>query len=139
MATNQPTVETTTKDAWALGFAVFAGVMMMTVGTFQVIQGLVAILDNEFFVITERYAFEFDVTVWGWVHLVMGAVVGIAGYAVFAGLTWARVVGITVATLSAIANFLYLPHYPIWSLLIIALNVTVIWALAVYMRPYQDA
>ncbi|HEY7485754.1 MAG TPA: hypothetical protein VH912_14915 [Streptosporangiaceae bacterium] len=130
--------ETTTRDSWALGFAVFAGIAMATIGIFQVIQGLVAIITNEFFVLTPKYAFRFDVTAWGWIHLVMGIVVGLAGWAIFAGLTWARVVGIVVVALNAVANFLYIPHYPFWSLLIIALDVVVIWALAVYMRPYQS-
>ncbi|MDN5852876.1 MAG: hypothetical protein L0K86_08530 [Actinomycetia bacterium] len=119
---------------WAGGLAMFAGALMMTLGVFQVIQGLVALLDDTFYVVTANYTFEFDVTAWGWIHLVFGTMLLIAGYAVIGGKLWARVIGIVLASLSAIANFLWIPYYPLWSLLIIALDVAVIWALCVY-RP----
>jgi len=102
------------------------------IGIFQAIAGFAAILENDFYVVGRNYAFEIDVTAWGWIHLVLGIVVFIAGWGVLVGRTWARVVGITLAVLCAIANFLFIPYYPVWSLLIIALSVFVIYALAVY-------
>jgi hypothetical protein len=117
---------------WAAGFIVFAAVMMIMTGVFQALEGLIAIFQNEFYVQTRDYLFKFDVTAWGWIHLILGIIVALAGWGLLSGRTWARVVGITLAVLSAIANFLWLPYYPFWSLLIIALNVFVIWALAVY-------
>jgi hypothetical protein len=139
MATNRSTApQTTSKDAWALGIAVFAGIMMVTIGIFQVIAGFAAILNDQFYRVTPHYVFKFDATTWGWIHLLLGLVVGVAGYAIFAGLTWARDVGIAAAGLSAIANFLTIPEYPFWSLMIISLDISVIWALTVYMRPYRD-
>ena len=117
---------------WALGFIVFAAVMMMMAGAFQALAGLIAIFENEFYVATRNYLFQFDATSWGWIHLILGVIVALAGFGLLSGATWARVVGITLAVLSAIANFLFIPYYPFWSLLIIALNVFVIWALAVY-------
>ena len=108
---------------------VFAGVMLIVIGSFQAIAGLAAIIDDEFFVTTPNYAFEVDVTAWGWIHLLLGLLVAFAGYALFAAKTWARVTGVTLATLSAIANFFYIPVYPFWAILIIALDVWVIWAL----------
>jgi hypothetical protein len=117
---------------WAVGFIVFAAVMMMMTGVFQALAGLVAIFENEFYVAARNYLFEFDVTAWGWIHLILGVIVALAGFGLLSGATWARVVGITLAVLSAIANFLFIPYYPFWSLLIIALNVFVIWALAVH-------
>jgi hypothetical protein len=117
---------------WAVGFTIFAAVMMMLTGGFQALAGLVAIFENEFYAATRNYLFEFDVTTWGWIHLILGVIVALAGFALLSGATWARVVGITLAVLSAIANFLFIPYYPFWSLLIIALNVFVIWALAVH-------
>ncbi|WP_238006244.1 hypothetical protein KZZ52_36535 [Dactylosporangium sp. AC04546] len=119
---------------WAGGFTVFAGIMMIIVGLFHIAAGLAAIVENRFFVITPDYLYTFDVTGWGWIHLVGGFVVLLAGCAVFTGRLWARAVGIVLAGLSAIANFLFLPYYPLWSLLIIALDVFVIWALAVHGR-----
>jgi len=117
---------------WAVGFIVFAAVMMMMAGVFQALAGLVAIFKNEFYVATRNYLFEFDVSAWGWIHLILGVIVALAGFALLSGATWARTVGITLAVLSAIANFLFIPYYPFWSLLIIALDVFVIWALAVH-------
>jgi hypothetical protein len=122
------------KQVWTVGVVMFAATMMIMIGVFQVIAGLAAILENEFYVVGREYAFEVDVTVWGWIHLILGVVLFIGGWAVLSGRTWARVVGITLAVLSAIANFLFIPYYPIWSLLIIAIDVVVIWALSSYGR-----
>ena len=117
---------------WAVGFIVFAAVMMIMSGVFQALAGLIAIFENEFYVAARKYLFEFDVTSWGWIHLILGVIVALAGFSLLSGATWARVVGITLAVLSAIANFAFIPYYPIWSLLIIALDVFVIWSLAVH-------
>jgi len=107
-------------------------VMMIMSGVFQALAGLIAIFENEFYVAARKYLFEFDVTSWGWIHLILGVIVALAGFSLLSGATWARVVGITLAVLSAIANFAFIPYYPFWSLLIIALDVFVIWALAVH-------
>ena len=115
-----------------VGFVVFAGVMMMLIGTFHAFTGLAAIIQNEFFVVGRNYAYELDVTAWGWLHLIFGAIVAAAGYGVFSGATWARVVGITLAAISAIGNFFFIPYQPVWAILIIALDVLVIAALTAY-------
>jgi hypothetical protein len=115
-----------------VGFVVFAGVMMMLIGTFHAFTGLAAIIQNEFFVVGRNYAYELDVTAWGWLHLIFGAIVAAAGYGVFSGATWARVVGITLAAISAIGNFFFVPYQPVWAILIIALDVLVIAALTAY-------
>jgi hypothetical protein len=126
-------------SGWAVGFALFAAVMMLMAGIWQALAGLVAIFQNEFYVATRNYVFQFDATTWGWVHLVVGVVVGLAGLGLLAGQTWARVVGIVLAVLSAIANFLFIPYYPFCSMLIIAVDVFVIWALAAHGREIRDA
>ena len=115
-----------------VGFVVFAGVMMMLIGTFHAFTGLAAIIQNEYFVVGRNYAYELDVTAWGWLHLIFGAIVAAAGYGVFSGATWARVVGITLAAISAIGNFFFVPYQPVWAILIIALDVLVIAALTAY-------
>jgi hypothetical protein len=117
---------------WAAGVISFAAVMMMLTGSLQALTGLDALFESESYVTTPNYLSGFDVTAWGWIHLIGGLVVAVAGFAVLSGATWARVVGITVAVLSATANFLFIPYYPLWSLLIIVLDVLAIWALAVY-------
>jgi hypothetical protein len=100
-------------SGWAVGFILFAGIMMLMSGIFQAFAGLVALFENEFYVATRNYLFQFDATTWGWIHLVGGVVVALA---------------------SAIVNFAFIPYYPFWSLLVIALDVFVIWALAAHGR-----
>ena len=123
-----------TTSGWAVGFILFAAIMMIMVGIFQALQGLVAIFENEFYVATRNYLFQFDATAWGWIHLLIGLLVAFAGWGLLSGRTWARVVAITLALLSAIANFLFIPYYPFWSLLIVAVDVFVIWALVAHGR-----
>jgi hypothetical protein len=110
----------------------FAAIMMIMVGVFQAFQGLVGIFENEFYVTTRNYLFQFDATTWGWIHLLLGLLVAFAGWGLFSGRTWARTVAIILAVLSAISNFLFIPYYPFWSLLIITLDVFVIWAVAAH-------
>jgi len=122
----------TTGNAWATGVAIFAAALLLTAGLFQIVQGFVAIVDDEFFVRTAKYTFEFDTTAWGWIHLILGIVLALTGFFLFTGAAWARIVGIAVAVLSMLANFLWLPHYPFWAIVLIALDVLVIWALSTY-------
>jgi hypothetical protein len=121
-------------SGWAVGFILFAGIMMVLSGAFQAFAGLVALFENEFYVTTRNYIFQFDATTWGWIHLLVGLVVVLAGFAVMAGRTWGRVVGITLAVFSALANFAFIPYYPFWALTVIALDIFVIWALAAHGR-----
>jgi vacuolar-type H+-ATPase subunit I/STV1 len=126
-------IEPTSSDS-AVVFVLDAVILMLLAGMFQVLVGLLAVFENEIYVQTRNYLFKFDVTTWGWIHLVVGVVVGLAALGLLRGRTWARVVGIILAVLSAIANFLFIPYYPVWSLLIIAVDVFIIWALAVHGR-----
>ncbi|MER7078487.1 hypothetical protein SAMN02982929_00775 [Saccharopolyspora kobensis] len=124
----------TARESWAGGVELFAAVMMIIVGMFHVIVGLTAILQSSYYVVTANYAFTFEVTAWGWVHLVLGVLIAITGIALTMGQSWARVVGMIIAGISALGNFLFIPYEPVWSLLIIAIDVAVIWALAVDLR-----
>ena len=125
-------------SGWAVGFTVFAAVMMIMVGIWQALSGVIAIFENEFYVPTRNYIFQFDVTAWGWIHLVVGLLVAFAGWALLSGRTWARVVGITMAALSATSNFFFIPYYPFWSILIIAVDIFVIWALVAHGSEFMD-
>ncbi|MCP2322615.1 hypothetical protein HDA40_001122 [Hamadaea flava] len=123
------------KRAWSEGGMVFAACMMVLLGVMQFFQGLAAIIKDSFYVVAPNYVYELDTTAWGWIHLILGALVAVTGFFLFTGADWARGVGIGLAVLSAIAQFFFLPYYPIWALVIIALDVFVIWALTVAPRP----
>jgi hypothetical protein len=116
-------------SSWALGGIAFAGTIMVLIGFFQAIAGLTAIIDEQFYVVTRNYAFDIDVTAWGWIHLIIGVIVFLTGLFLFRRSAVAGAVAVVLAMLSAIANFFFIPYYPIWSLVVIALNVWVIWSL----------
>jgi hypothetical protein len=116
-------------SGWAIGGITFAAVMMLTIGIFQIIGGIAAIVKDEFYVIGANYAYNLDVSGWGWIHLILGLLLVFAGWSLFSGKTWAGIFAIVMAVLAAIANFFYIPYYPFWSLLVIALCVWVIWSL----------
>lgn len=122
------------RSQWAVGWTMFAAFMMIMIGVFHAIAGLAGIIEDEFYAVTPNYVFEFDAAAWGWIHLLLGIVVVLAGFGLFSGAVWARTVGVILALLSAIANFAFIPWYPIWSIVIIAINVAVIWALTAHGR-----
>ena len=122
----------------AVGFTFFAGSMMILAGAFQALQGLAALFENEFFVAAGDYVFKLDVTAWGWIHLGLGVVVLLSGFGVVAGMLAARIVGILLAGISAVVNFLSIPYYPFWAITIIAIDVFVIWALSVHGRDIKS-
>jgi hypothetical protein len=118
----------------AVGFTYFAAIMMMLSGGFEILQGLSAIIKKNLYVVNKDYIYKINVNGWGWIHLILGVIVLLAGIALLGGASWARIVGIAMAALIAIANFLWLPYYPVWAIVLIALNVVVIWALAAHGR-----
>ena len=115
--------------SWASGGIGFAICVLGILGVFQIVAGLTALIDDEFYVVTENYVFDLDVTIWGCVHLLIGVVMLATAGGLFTGAEWARVSAICLATLSAIVNFFFIPFYPFWAIVVIALNVWVIWAL----------
>ncbi|WP_405415786.1 hypothetical protein [Pseudonocardia alni] len=124
---------------WVVGLSLFAAVMMIVAGVFNALEGFVALFYNEVYLAGPRYVFAFDLTTWGWIHLLAGIALVAAGFAVMSGRLWGRVVGIAITLLSMPTNFLFIPYYPVWYLLIIALDVFVIWALCVYDRDSAAA
>ena len=132
MSTEPPYSSPTDPDevsGWAVGGTVFAATVLMLIGVFQAIAGLVAIFDDDFYVVTRNYTFDLDVTAWGWVHLIIGILLVIVAYGLFVRSTWAGVTAIVLASLSAVANFFFIPYYPFWAILVIALDIWVIWSL----------
>jgi len=128
------TSQTTERSSWAVGYAGIASVLLMVAGVFHFMVGLVGIIEDEFFVVTQEWVFEFDVTTWGWIHLLLGVVLFCSGILITTGNLLGRTIGIIVAAISMVANFLWLPYYPIWSAAIIALCVGIIWALSLHGR-----
>lgn len=119
-------------SSWAVGWTAFAGIMMVISGIWWIISGLVAIASDTFYVVGEEYIFQFDATTWGWIHLLVGILVLVAGFYLFTGAIWARTIGVIIAVLMALIAFAWLPWYPIWAILFIAVSVFVIWALTVH-------
>jgi hypothetical protein len=128
-----PTQEPT---GW-VGWVAFAGFMMILIGVFHAIAGIAGIAEDQFYAIGPKYVFEFDATTWGWIHLIGGIIVVIAGFSLFSGAVWARTVGVIVAGISAIANFAWLPYYPVWAIVILTIDVLVIWALIAHGREVR--
>lgn len=117
-------------DSWAAAGLTFAATMMVLLGMFQALEGLVGLLDDDFYAtMPASYAYDLDVTAWAWIHLIAGILLVVAGFALFGGSPVAGAVGMALAGLAAVANFLFLPHYPVWSLVIIALCVFVMWSI----------
>jgi dolichyl-phosphate-mannose--protein O-mannosyl transferase len=116
-------------SGWAIGGITFAVVMLAMIGIFQLIAGLVAIIDDDFFVVGQNYTFDLDTSAWGWIHLLLGVLLVLASYGLYSGATWGAAVAIVMAVLTAVENFFFIPYYPFWSILVIGLCVWVIWAL----------
>jgi len=129
MSTDYDSGRGTEPSGWATGGLVFAASMLVLVGLFQALNGIVALANDDFFVKTRNYTFDVDITAWGWIHLILGIIIFIVGIGLFNQSGWAGVSAIAVAMLSAISNFFFIPYYPIWSLLLIGMNLWIIWAL----------
>ena len=122
-----------------VGWIFFAGVIMILAGTFQAIAGLVAIFNETYYLVPSAdLVVSVHYTGWGWAHLIAGVLVIAAGFGIMTGQTWARIVGVILVGLSAILNIAFLAAYPLWSLIVIALDVVVIYALAVHGREMQN-
>ncbi|GAB41707.1 MULTISPECIES: DUF7144 family membrane protein [Gordonia] len=133
MTTSQPS----TKQRWAGGLSIVSGCVLLVVGILEFLQGVSAVAADNVFVVGTNYVYKFNLTTWGWIHLIIGLVVAATGIAVFYGKTFARVLAIVVLSLSVIANFLWIPYYPWWSITLIALAIVGIWALAAW-SPETD-
>ncbi len=120
----------TTTSAGSVAGMVLAGVLMMVGGALGFLNGLAVIIHKAFFVTpNSSYPYHWNITSWGWTELILGAVVFVAGICVLTGMVWARVVGVILAVLSAVASFLFIPYYPVWSIILVAIDVYIIWAL----------
>ena len=119
---------------WATGLITFAAGMLVITGILQIFIGATALAHDKLYDGMPQYLIAFDLTAWGWIQLITGIAAIGAGYAALRGLLWARVTGIVVAGISMFTEFAYIPHFPIWSVLVIALDIVIIWVLATF-RP----
>jgi hypothetical protein len=115
--------------AGAMAGSALAGVLMIIGGAIAFLNGLAMVIKGGFFVYSANYAYHWSTKGWGWTHLILGAIIFAAGFGVLLGLAWARAVGVVLVTLAAIASFLTIPFYPVWSIVMIAVDVFIIWAL----------
>jgi hypothetical protein len=115
---------------WAVSGVIFAATMMIVIGIWQAISGLVAIFGHVGYSVPANYSLNWSLNTWGWFYLIIGILVFLSGLALFSGRTWAALVAIFLASFSAITNFFYIPYYPFWSIVVIALDVFIIWSLA---------
>jgi len=124
--------ESYTEPTGWVGWIFFAAVLMILAGTMNAIHGLIAIVNDEWVVWGNRADIYLDLTTWGWVHLIIGVLVVLAGFGLLSGNVLARAVAVLLASVAIIANFLFIPAYPVWALTIIAINVFVIYALTAH-------
>jgi len=123
------------KRAAIIGVTAAGALFLLLVGVLQFLQALAALIKGDsFFVVARNFTYSFNMTTWGWIHLVLGVLMVITGFALILGAMWARVLGMVLALFSAMANFMFLPYYPAWAIIIIILDVALIWALANYDR-----
>jgi hypothetical protein len=123
-----------TPSEGAVGWTMFAAFMLVLIGGFHIFAGLVGLINDKFYAVTPKYVMQFDATTWGWIHLIGGIVVLLAGFSLLGGAVWARTVGVIVALISAFTSFAWLPWYPVWGIMIIVIDITVIWALTAHGR-----
>ncbi len=126
--------EVKVRSGAAVGWTVFAASMMMIIGSFHWLAGLAGLIGDDLYVKTPNYLFKLDSTTWGWVHLLGGTILVVAGLALFNGAVWARTVGVIVAAASALMTFAWMPAYPVWAITIVAVDVAVVWALTAHGR-----
>jgi hypothetical protein len=135
-----PTSARTRGQTGWVGWVVFAGMMLVMLGVFHIIEGLVALFRDEVFLVGPKgLVVNVDYTAWGWAHVIGGALAILVGACLLAGQLWARIVAVIVAMLSAIVNMAFLPAYPVWSAILITLDVLVIWAVTVHGSEIKNA
>jgi hypothetical protein len=117
-------------DGWREhGGTGLAGVLMIIAGILGVLQGVAGIAKDTVYATTLHYVYSFNITAWGWINLVLGVVLCLVGIGILSMQAWAQWAGILIAAVSLALQFMFLPYYPIWALIAIAMDVFVIWAL----------
>jgi hypothetical protein len=126
------------RTGWT-GWITFAGVMMILAGSLNLFYGIIAAVNDEWVVFTNRANVYLDVSEWGWVHIIVGAVVLISGLGLFSGNILARTIAVVVASISLVVNFFFIPVYPLWAITVIVIDLLVIWAVTAHGREMREA
>ena len=129
-------VDTRRSTTSTTGWARFAGILLIVSGVWSVLTGIAGILEDKIFVTSSQYVYAFDLTAWGWVHTILGVAAVAAGVGVLKATAWGRMLGVALASASLLVNFAFIPYYPIWSIVVGALDVLIIWQLA--SQPWGD-
>jgi len=137
MAQSQQEIDSPRSSGW-YGWIVFAGTMMIIAGAFNIIQGLVAVAEDQFYAITPNTLVTFDLTQWGWIHLILGVILLLIGLALFKESMWAVIAGMIVVSINMITQFAFMSAYPVWSIVAIAVDLMVLWALIVHGGESAD-
>jgi hypothetical protein len=124
------------RTGWT-GWITFAGVMMIIGGSLNLLYGIIAAVNDEWVVFTNRANVYLDVSQWGWVHIIMGVIVVLAGIGLFSGNILARIIGVIIACVSLVANFFFIPVYPLWAITVMTIDILVIWALTAHGREMR--
>ncbi|MFF7715039.1 hypothetical protein [Streptomyces sp. NPDC007988] len=117
------------ETGWAAGGTLFAGVLMMVTGVISIFEGIAGIVEDEVYARVGNYVFSWDLTAWGWVHVVLGILVAVTGWGILKNMEWSRYLGVALASLNIIVQFLFLPYQPVWAIFSMAISVFIIWAL----------
>ncbi|MGW0037439.1 DUF7144 family membrane protein [Gordonia sp. NPDC003376] len=133
MTTNPPPEKSDSVGQGIAGVTtIAAATLLLVAGLLGLLQGISAVAKDDLIVVGPQYVYNLDVTSWGWIHIVVGIIAILVAIGMYTGATWARVIAIIIASLSLILNFLWLPYYPWWSIIIIAVDIIVIWAVATW-------
>jgi len=116
----------------AAGISLAASTMLLTLAAVVVLEGIAALVGGDMYVSDVDYIYAFDIAGWGWIHIVVGVVAAICAVGLMLGTAWGRFAATGIAAVVIVANFLAMPHYPAWSIVVIALSVVVIWAVATW-------
>ena len=118
-------------DRWT-GWVAFAGILMIIGGCLQGIYGMLAIVNDTWVVWGNTGAMYLDITQWGWIHLIWGVIMVLAGLGVLSGNIFARLLGVILAAIAAVVNFMFIPVYPLWSITVVVIAIVVIYTLVAH-------
>jgi hypothetical protein len=138
MSASDPLQPTTGRVTAWVGFIVFAGMLLVVSGVFTLAEALYALIDETFYLQADGQVLLLGITTWGWLHLVLGCLQLLVGFALLRGVMWARVATVLVVGLNAISQMVFLPAYPLWSVTVIALDIFVVWAVCVHGTEVRD-